>query len=261
VPELFLDGTAQFHSIEELPSMDRGAKVLVVTDERGVLQQIPWNQPGEFSHSEETTIQLRPDLSAELQIRANSRGAYAASIRRTFEIVAQRKTDLEKVYGQRFAGASVRDQSFSELAQPDEPVTFAVTVVAPRFLQEAPEGLAVPAPEDFFQTGKALANVGSLETRNHDVVLGSPRRSTLRTIYVLPEGFQVKSLPPDVDLKTRFGRLQVTQRKEEDSRRIVVERVLELSVPRIALADYAAFREFAARVNRIEDEVVLLERS
>jgi hypothetical protein len=261
VPELFLDGTAQFHSIDELPSMDRGAKVLLVSEEGGAIREIAWNDPSGLSHSEETTVLLEEDLGARLQIRARCQGEYASAVRRGFEIEAQRKTDLEKVYGRRFAGAKVADASFSDLSNLDENVNFSVEVSVPRFLEEAPEGLAVPAPRDFFGTGGALANIGSLEERTRDVVLGSPRQSSLRTVYVLPEGFRVKSLPPDQDLQNRFGKLQVTHTFDEESRRLVVERLLALTAPRVPVADYPLFREFAASVNRLGDERILLEKS
>jgi hypothetical protein len=37
--------------------------------------------------------------------------------------------------------------------------------------------------------------------------------------------------------------------------------VIEITQPRVALADYAEFREFAASVGRLEDEKIVLERS
>jgi hypothetical protein len=258
--EMYLDGTAQFHSVDDLPSMDRGAKVLAVRDDGGSVQEIPWNSPEELSHSEEVTIVLRDDLGAEVQVRARSRGDFGVGVRRAFEIAAQRKTTLERVYGRRYAGATVREESFSDLAKLDEPVSFSVVLDAPRFLEEAAEGLAVRASEDFFQSGEMLAGIASLEKRQWDVLLSNPRRSTLKTVYVLPDGLKVKAVPSGHDMESRFGRLKVVYDAGTPGK-IVAERTIEITSSRVSVAEYEAFREFAAAVNRLKDERILLERS
>ena len=258
--EMYLDGTAQFHGFDELPSMDRGARVLVVRDDGGELRTVPWNSPADLSIEEEVTVKLRPDLGADLEVRARCEGDYAVYLRQSFEIAAQRRTILEQAFGRRYASANVKAETFSNLANLDEPVTFSVTLDAPRFALEAPEGLALRAPEDFFGSGRSLAGIGSLESRKQDVLLSNPRRSVLRTIYEIPEGFRVKSLPRDSAIEGRFGRLQVEYR-QEDPRRIVFERAIEITSPRVPLSEYASFREFAAAINRLEQDRILLEKT
>lgn len=257
--ELYLDGTAQFHALEELPGMDRGAKVLVVRDDGGSIQEIPWNRPEEFSHAEEITVVLREDLGARIQIRARPAGEYAASVRQGLEIPAQRRIELERAYGARYAGAAVKDLAFSDLSNLREPVSFSVEIEVPRFLEETAAGLRPAAVEDFFWTGRQLRDVASLERRTYDILLGNPRRSVLRVAYVLPRGLRLKSLPPEHDLASRFGRLRVAYREEGEAVRS--EREIELTAPRIPISDYAEFREFAATVNRLEDERIVFERS
>jgi len=257
--DLYLDGTAQFHNMEELPSMDRGAKVLVVKEDGGTIQQIPWNEPAELSLFEENNFTLRPDLGASLEVRAKAKGDFAVYVRESFEIAAQRKTNLERVFGRRFAASAVKAENFSNLSKLEEPVSFSVNVEVPRLVNEAPEGLTVKAPEDFFGTGRSLSNIGSLEKRSYDVLLGNPRSSFLRTTYALPDGLKFKSVPPVHEVQSRFGRLKVTYR-EDGPRRLVAERLIEVTSSRVAVGDYAEFREFAASVNRLEDEKIILER-
>ena len=258
--EMYLDGTAQFHGFEEMPSMDRGARVLVVRDDGGELRTVPWNTPADLSIEEEVTVKLRPDLGADLEVRAHCEGDYAVYLRQSFEIEAQRRTLLEQTFGRRYASTNVKSEIFSNLANLDEPVTFSVTLDIPRFALEAPEGLALRAPEDFFGSGKSLAGIGSLESRKQDVLLSNPRRSVLRTIYEIPEGFRVKSLPRDSAHEGRFGRLQVEYR-QEDPRRVVFERAIEITSPRVPVSEYASFREFAAAINRLEQDRILLEKT
>jgi len=258
--ELYLDGTAQFHSAHELPTMDRGAKVLVVEPERGPIQQIPWNEPAELSSSEEAVVTIQPNLDAKMQVRASASGDYAVSLRHSFEIKAQRRTRLEKIFGRRFASASVEDEHFSNLLDLDEPVSFSVSVNVPRFVVEEPEGLAVRAPEDFFGIGSDLARIGSLEERKYPVLLASPRSSSLKTTYIFPDSLKVKSVPPEHEIESRFGRLRVTY-EEESPGKLVAHRLIEVTSPRVSIDEYDAFREFAASVHRLKDEKIVLERS
>ncbi|HVR75173.1 MAG TPA: DUF3857 domain-containing protein, partial [Planctomycetota bacterium] len=258
--ELYLDGTAQFHSLEELPTMDRGAKVLVVKEDRGAIEVIPWNDPAMLSITEESVATIQPDLGANVQVRASVTGDYSVFVRNSFEIAAKRKADLERIYGRQFASSTVESAEFSNLTSLDEAVSFAVTLTVPRFVLDAPEGLTLRAPEDFFGTGESLSGIGSLEKRVYDVLLGAPRRSSLRTVYILPPGLRVKSMPQPFDITSRFGRLQLSYR-EENPGKLVATRVIELTASRVPLADYAEFREFAASMNRLEDERIVLERS
>ncbi len=256
---LYLDGTAQFHALEELPAMDRGAKVLVVREGGGSIQEIPWNRPEELAHFEEVTVLLREDLGARIQVRAQPAGDYAAGVRQNLEIAAQRKTEMERAYGSRYAGATVQAISFSELSNLREPVSFSVELDVPRFLEETAAGLRPALVEDFFWTGRQFRDVASLEKRTYDVLLGNPRTSVLRVAYVLPRGILLKSHPPEHDIATRFGRLRTSYREEADGVRF--EREIELSAPRVSVADYPEFREFAAAVQRLEDERILFEKS
>lgn len=258
--ELFLDGTAQHHGFRDVPSMDRGASVVVVGEDRALLETVPWNRPDELAVVEETTVTLKADLAADLQVRAQAAGDYAVYIRNHFEIAAERKTLLEKTYGKRFAASTVQAESFSNLLNIDEPVSFQVGLTVPRFIDEAPEGLSIRAAEDFFQSARSFSGMGSLEKRDHDVLLGPPRSSRLKTVYLLPPGLRVKSLPAGQEIQSRFGKLLVKYAQESPDR-LVVERVVEVTSHRVAISDYAEFREFAAAVGRLEDEKIVLERA
>jgi tetratricopeptide (TPR) repeat protein len=257
-PALFLDGTAQHHGLDELPSMDRGARVLVVREDSGLIEQIPWNVPEEVAVEEEWTAALAADHSAELKVRLVARGDYAVSLRQAFEVAGQRQAALERIFGRRFSGSSIVSESFSGLESLVEPVTMAVTVRVPRFAVASPEGLAVAMPEDFFDMGRSLGALGALEARRHDVLLGAPRRSRLRAVLLLPAGVGAKAAPEERAVESRFGRFQFSF--SEGAGRLELERLIEITSPRVPAADYPAFRELAAGLERLRAERIILER-
>ena len=259
-PELYLDGTASFHSVEELPSMDAGAQVLIVRDDGKLVQQIPWNRPKDLSVDEEWDIALGSDGSAEITIRMKAKGDFAVFLRRNFELDAQRKTLLEKTLGRKFAGASVTSQEFSNLSNLDENVTMEIRFTAPSFANSSPEEITFSLVDDFFGSVGNLGVLGALEKRENDVVLGNPRSSRLKASYRLPEGIQLKSTPEDRDIDTRFGRFRLAV----DSSRpgvLVLERLFEMKKNRVPLAEYQEFRKLSASVDQLSNEKIVLRKT
>ncbi|MCZ6794747.1 MAG: hypothetical protein O7J95_14150, partial [Planctomycetota bacterium] len=258
-PALFLDGTAARHSLEELPSMDRGARVLIVREEEATVADIPWNTTADLSVEEEWTVDIREDRSARLEVRVRARGDYATSLRRVYEVAARRRETLERAYGRRFAGATVVAQSFSDLDNLDEPVSFSVVVEVPRFVSPSSEGPGIALPDDFFGSGGELAILGSLEKRQFDVLLGNPRRSLLRVRCRLPPELAWKSWPRARRLSGRHGRFEVEFDQKEGE--LHLRRLIEITAHRLSLDDYTAFREFTAAIASLAEEKIILKDS
>ncbi|MEM7263113.1 MAG: DUF3857 domain-containing protein, partial [Planctomycetota bacterium] len=206
-PRLFLDGTASFHRLEDLPSMDRGARVLVVEDKEAGLTTIPWNEPGDLSIDEDWTVDVSLKSASKVHMRLQAQGDFAVNLRRVFEVAGQRRTNLESIWGRRFAGARVTSEMFSDLTNIDEPVAMTVNVEAPQMVLDSSDGPGIVLPEDFFGTGASLQNFVGQDDRSFDVILSNPRSSKLRVEYRLPEGLKVKSLPEEREIAHPFGRL------------------------------------------------------
>lgn len=257
-PELYLDGTARSHSLEELPSMDRGARVLVVKPDGGEVRQVPWNTVDQLAIDEEWTAELGKDFGARIRIRIRPRGDYAVYLRNRYEIPGQRRTLLEEHFGALFAGAKVKNESFSDLADLNKPVSMALTLEVPRFADGSSGEAILPLPDDLFGANRSLAAFAALEERNFDILVGNPRHSRLRVTFLLPEGIAAKSVPRERRIETRFGRFLLTFEKPE-ARKLVLERVLEFTASRVPVADYESFREFASSVDDLKNEKIILE--
>ena len=257
-PELYLDGTASFHSTEELPSMDRGAEVLIVRERGPLVQQIPWNTSADLAVDEIWKVDLRPDRSARVHVDIRVRGDFAVYVRSNFEIEAQRVETLKKTLGTRFAGAEVVSQSFSDLSNLDQPVTMSFAFDVPDFATMSPEGWTLGVPDDFFGSTRGVGILSTLVDRETDLVLGNPRRSSIRVEYQLPEGVSVKSTPAAVDETTNYGRLLLSVR-EAPSGSVQLEKVFELHRARVPQSEYTRFRELAAKVDLIAKEKIVLE--
>ena len=254
--EMFLDGTAQFNGLKELPSMDRGARVLVVKPGLGAIQEVPWNESTELMSTEEIQVSLKEDQSAQINIRVLVHGDYASTIRQFFEIPGKRQKNLEKIYGRRFAGLEVEEQSFSDLEDLSVPVQFHARLHVPNFIQPAPEGLSLKPLDDFWQTSEFFQNLSSLEKRSKDLVLGNPRRSELTVTYYLPSNYKIKTLPQELSFEDRFGKLNVTYQKETGH--LTMKRFLEITSTRINRQNYERFRGLAGALERLKEMKILI---
>ncbi|MEC8894904.1 MAG: DUF3857 domain-containing protein, partial [Planctomycetota bacterium] len=259
-PELYLDGTASFHSVEELPSMDRGAQVLIVRDDGELVQQIPWNKPKDLSVDEEWDIALAADGSAEITIGMKAKGDFAVFLRRSYELDAQRKTLLEKTLGRKFAGAKVLSQEFSNLSNLDENVSMEIRFRAPSFANSSPEEITFSLVDDFFGSVGNLGVLGALEKRENDVVLGNPRSSRLKATYRLPAGIKLKSTPESRDIDTRFGRFRLGVDSSKAGV-LMLERLFEMKKNRVPLSEYQEFRKLAASVDQLSNEKIVLRKT
>jgi hypothetical protein len=248
--------------VDELPQMDRGAKVILVKEGGAEMAQVPWNSPGEQGIEEEVQASLEADLSASLRFRGRARGDDASAFRAYFEVPGRRRFELERIFGARFAGAAVESERFSDLRDRSRPVEFEVAVKAPGFVARAPEGEVIQVLDDFFETARKYAAAGSLEERRHDLLLGPPWQSKLRVVYLLPPGFRVRSVPQDREVSGRFGSLAVRYRRSEEGGRqaVTLERTFETTANRVLKADYAEFRELSTALARLKDERIVMER-
>ncbi|HLU46686.1 MAG TPA: DUF3858 domain-containing protein, partial [Planctomycetota bacterium] len=206
----------------------------------------------------EWTVDLSLDGPSRVEVRLAPRGDYAVSVRQSFEVEGQRKTQIENAYGRRFSGARVIAESFSDLGDLSQPVSLLAELEVPRITSPSAAGPSLAIPDDLFRTGESLGGLLGLEERDFDVILGNPRRSRLRVVYRLPEGVTVRSLPEERDIEARFGRF--TLRFANEGRELVVERTIEIASPRVSVDDWPALRELISSIERLEEERIVLSR-
>lgn len=254
----FLDGTAEHHRADELPLMDRGARVLVVRKDGGELLDIRWNTPAEMAVTERQHARVERSGAAELHLEQSPTGDYAVFIRQHLEVAGDRKRLLEQRFGRRFPGTVVEDLTMSDLTDLTQEVKWRVSLRVPEYWDEEGGLLRLPPLADFFDSSAGLAGFVSRGERQHDLLLGNPTRTATTLEIELPPGVEGAHLPRATSLDTPHGRFHLTARSE--GRRLVLEREFELRVPRVPVAEYPEFKEFLDDVNEALTERMTLRR-
>lgn len=239
----FLDGTANLHPSDTLPEMDQGALVLVVEPDGGALQRVPWTTPERNVDAEQFTVALRADGSADVELVQQPLGNAAVSLRRELtDAPATLREQLERRLLHRFGKCRIERVEPSDGTDLLQPARLALRFTASEFARRQGDQLQLQGGFD----SRGLQALCATPERTAPLLLGVPHREQQVLRIQLPPGMRVGQLPPPTHIEQPFGAFALEWRQQGDH--VVVERDLRLSAPRIAPADYAAFRAFTAAV-------------
>ena len=250
---LFLDGTAQYHPMDVLPSGDQGATVYVVKKGSGEIKTLPYVPDGNV-RDETYEVVLSPDGSATITGASAPRGDFDASVRATFVNPGKRNTFIEKRYGSVFGEVKVEKAEFSDLEDLAVPARYSFTLHAADAWLES--GDRVQLRPVFFES--ALFALGSEDQREFDLLLGAPYTMKSTVTYRLPKGFRVTAPPPDTQLSEPFAEFSLTFERGEDGT-ITARRLLRVKAPRVTRKGYPRFRDFCRAAEEAEKRLIQVE--
>ena len=255
---LFLDGTAEFHPYGNLPSMDYGARVVVITPEGGLVKEIPFRGPEGNSVRERHEVTLGADGKARVESTLSGRGTFEVVLRQLMTTEGRRVQVLEPRYGERYTGAKIESVKASDPTDLDAPLEVKVESVLPGMLRKTAGGgvelreLRSWLFDLIYLRNQNLSSLAADSERTQDVVLPVPSMVDETVRYRLPEGASVQSVPEGVELQTPFGSYQRVYERKGGV--LEVRRVLRLTTNRIPRAEYEAFRRFVETIDRAERE-------
>jgi tetratricopeptide (TPR) repeat protein len=254
LPEMFLDGTATYHPIDTLPTMDRGARVLIVRDGKAELRDVPWTDAAVNVDDAEWDIDVAGNGDAKARRTHRPKQNHAVSVRDELGNEPAKRTEkLERQLGEVLGKVKVDSVATSDLLDLGKPVEVIVDLMVTEFAAKQDGGLVLKgslSPTD-------LTQMTAKPTRTFALLKGTPEshRTVLR--YKLPPGFEPSSLPEPVNLQTAFGSFAMRWVAEPGTLR--VERTLSYTANRIEPQEYPQFRDFAAAVQRAEGQVAIIK--
>lgn len=258
---MFLDGTAQYHPFGTLPSMDYGARVVVVTPEGALIKTIPQNNPLENSVEETSRITVRPNGTARFQTKIRGKGSFETVLRGQLQNEGRRKEVLERILSRRYPGAKVLSVRCRNLKDLNKDIEIEMTVELKNGWRNSPDGKTlIPLKSWLYESLSPKAgNLTSKVKRKHDLILPNPSALKETVIYEVPPGSDFNSVPKKVSLKTPFGIYERSYTVEGN--KVISERIFQLKRTRIKQSEYKAFRAFTTEIEKAESERVLVKPS
>ncbi len=258
---MFLDGTAQYNSMHNVPTMDRGAQVLIVRPEGAEIVQIPWNSPEEFAFDQEFEVALQPNGAGDLKGRAVFTGDWAVQARQLFSVEGKRALALAQVLGPSFGKHKIEESVFPDLKDISSPaVEIGLKVRVDKVGQVEGSKMTVAIKfVQLFPVGQMFTALSALQKREYDMVLLNPISFTEKAAYRVPEGWTVSKIPDPKTLETPFARFTVSSEAKDGV--VTYRRTVQLLKNRIGKEEYPAFREMAAKMNAALTEKIVLEKA
>jgi hypothetical protein len=242
--DLWLDGTAEYAGLHELPLDDQGAAALVVAlDGSASLRRIPVTQPSDNYTRRTVRAQLMPDGRIQFEGVAYTRGQHAPGLRREYESPERQRDAVRNSLAEVFPSVHVDDVRVEGANDLERAVTVEFRGELDTFAGQATVPLGSSwMPRSYVQT------LASLASRRQDLLLPAPWTTEEELHFQLPAGAAIKAMPADTVLETPFGSLGV--RYQRNAREIVVRTSVQFRQLRITPADYAGFRDFCRDVER-----------
>jgi tetratricopeptide (TPR) repeat protein len=255
--DVFLDPTAEFSGMNELPFSDQGVKVFVIDEGEGYFMETPVKG----YEDNETSMDMRIWLSADGSAKATREVKYgdgdSAYQRSRFINKIKRKNIIEEYWSSIFPGTQVKDVDFKNIENYNENVSISYSLQIPELVRVSEDKYYLPTriPEDDF-----LNQYASRSTRVYELEIGQPFSITSRIEYIIPEGFRVitDEFPLDIVYDSKFG--EVVAKYEHKGDKLIADIDVTINVVRVSADDYIAFRHFLNEVDSREREEFILER-
>lgn len=254
VPELqlFLDGTAETHGVDELPYMDQGTMTLIVGPESVELAQTPVLAPDRETWERTLDVRLEADGAAAMRVEERLVGSNAAAHRTRYESTASRNERLQRSVAGTFPGIEIENERFSDLSDFEAAVTVSYDARVPQFATSTGSGLELATSTISGLTRRYAPS----PNRRHPLEVGVPSRYVETRRIRLPRGTQVEHLPPGGTASSPYGSFEVEVERRDST--IEIQTTFELRRPAVPVGEYDAFRQWVERADALARQRITL---
>ncbi|MGD0093176.1 MAG: DUF3857 domain-containing protein [Planctomycetota bacterium] len=250
--DYWVDCTADFHHLNEVPWPDQGAQVLVSDSAGGQFMRIPVAGPQENLVEQHFRARLERTGSATIQIHEVRHGQWAPGYRQFAETPGKYESYMQDQAAKHFNGAELKNL---ELAPPGDPgpMWMKATMNVPALATQSGERKALPAALELLN----LSHYAGENKRKCDLELNFPWERKTEIVYELDKGLKFASLPEEAEINEPFG----TYRRRFCRKDSTLEIQEELVLPRhrVPVQDYEAFKNFCNRIDSLMDQKILLD--
>jgi transglutaminase-like putative cysteine protease/tetratricopeptide (TPR) repeat protein len=254
--DLYIDGTAEFSGLSELPAEDQDTMALRVSPREIKLVRTPLLPAASNLARRTWTVDLRGDGAAHIAEELSVAGQAAHEWREHYQTPGERMERYSKVWNGRFAGAQLEKVAMA-IDDRNQPVYVTAVVTVPHFGESREPGtMDLPLSSREADFTRTYARLGE---RRWPLVLGYPWHHQEQVTYHLPPGARIVRAPSAHTIASPFGSFTLTVASAADSGGITVKSEIVVDQSRIDRRDYAAFRAFLRDIDAALSERVVVE--
>lgn len=253
--DLYLDGTAEFSSIYELPDMDRNTWTLITKDDGSyTIRKSPASKAEDNYFKENYYFDLTDKTQISYQFDAEYNGNQAPFYRSHFEVKELQRERLESRLAGKIAGTHINSFEFSDLSNYDIPVKIsanATTSLSDIVSVDDRKMLIYPS----IQVRHLAKSLAPTTQRRLPLDLWQPYSFTLQYTFVLPPDAKIV-LPDDLIENSKFGRIEIRARLEQN--KLITSVFFALEQTKISPEEYDEFQAFIQKYdNRLNTQYII----
>jgi Flp pilus assembly protein TadD len=255
VPEfdLYLDGTAEFSGLNELPEMDQGAMTLVVHgDGSSRLATIPFM--GGNAQSLSMNLELQADGKARIRGELAFKGSEAPRLRKALSLEARLDQVLQSLLVDQVPGLNLAQVSRSG-AGLNEAIALKFEGATTRLLLAQEDGLRLPLRH---LSGMLTPQWAANANRRFPLEAGVPRTREVAWQVNWPVGLRVGELPESLVCEDQYFSLTIACLAESQNSLRINYR-LEFKTPQIPISAYETFRNQLLAHDAFLDKALILK--
>lgn len=251
--DLYLDPTAEYNGTRQLPPMDQGAQALIVEDGGETeFTRLPVDSPGDNVLIRELDVDLSKDPSVTTG-HLVARGQNAVYYRRDLENPDRRDEELEKQLADIYPGAELVSADYKNLDELEKPVEIHFEFEGGR-IERTSNGkdyiFPYGSPKDLRERFADQAE------RDQDLKIRVPFSNETTMRFHLSDRRGFSRVPEPVQIESEFGAISIDYERRDGS--LVAEIRYEISVQRVPVEKYGAFRSFLSRATSELNETIRL---
>ena len=251
--DYWVDCTADFHRLGEVPWADQGAQVLVADSAGGKFTRIPEATPQENLVEQQFRAKVERNGSGTILLYDVRHGQFAPGYRQLAETPGQFERYMKEHAAKRFNGAELEKL---ELAPPGEqgPMWMKSAMKVPALATQSGERKTIPVALDMLNLSQRYA---SETKRKCDLELYFPWERKTEIVYELDKGLKIASLPEGAEIAEPFGTYRRKFSRKNET--LVLQEEFVLARHRVPVAEYEAFKSFCNRIDSLMDQKILLD--
>ena len=247
-PELWIDATAQYSRVGDLPRMDYGRLALVV-DENGALKKIPGFTAAQNFHRERREFTMAEFGQASIRETDEQIGPRESEFREFYTADAKEiREGSEKYVKNAYLADSLISLDHGDLSDLEKPFSLTFVIKGKRGTTDYESAVMAIRVEDLMDGFPAYFTTKPAEEKGADKESESERKQKPRTAdwfinpftnewdykIVAPVGFKLRALPPSRE--EQIGTATFTQKYSSNAEGTVVQAVLRFESPKTRLS-------------------------
>ncbi len=250
VPEfdLFLDGTAEFSGIHELPAMDQGALTLIVDERgRGRLTKIPIQ--GENLQGYNLELSVSADGGTRVKGEVSYQGVVTPELRQYLSIESKLTTNLQNLLSNMVPGLAV-EEADREGTRINDPITLRFKGSSRQLVQTGNGRMKLPLNILSNELTKAFAPNA---TRKFPLDFGVPKTRSVQVRVDVPPGYVLDEAPQPLEAEDQNFAVKIKVDRATPEQ-CLINYQIRFKSPRVSPDEYASLRSMLQAHDRVLDQ-------